>query len=61
MDKTFWSTILGASVASCFVVLALTGVALMTAYAPSPQSAWASVHYLQYVLGGGSIVRGMHW
>jgi ubiquinol-cytochrome c reductase cytochrome b subunit len=61
VEQTRWSAILGASVAACFAVLVLTGVALMTAYAPSPQSAWASVHYLQYVLAGGWIVRGMHW
>jgi ubiquinol-cytochrome c reductase cytochrome b subunit len=61
VDETRWSSILGASVVAAFIVLALTGVALMTVYAPSPQSAWASVHYLQYVLGGGWLVRGTHW
>lgn len=61
MGDTRWLAILRASVAACFAVLVLTGVTLMTAYAPSPQSAWASVHYLQYVLPGGWLVRGAHW
>jgi ubiquinol-cytochrome c reductase cytochrome b subunit len=54
------SSAIGASVAACFVVLVLTGIVLMTVYAPSPQTAWASVHYLQYSLPGGWIVRGLH-
>ena len=55
---------LGASpraVATCFGVLALTGLLLMTAYAPSPQAAWASVHYVQFVQPGGWVVRGLHF
>ncbi len=56
-----WGAAIGASVAACFGVLALTGVVLMTVYAPAPQSAWASVHYVQYVLPGGSILRGLHY
>jgi ubiquinol-cytochrome c reductase cytochrome b subunit len=51
---------IAAAVATCFGVLALTGLVLMTAYAPSPQSAWASVHYVQYVQDKGWIVRGLH-
>ncbi|MGH7271375.1 MAG: cytochrome b N-terminal domain-containing protein, partial [Polyangiaceae bacterium] len=56
----FWGRAIGAAVATCVGVLAVTGIALMTSYAPSPQSAWASVHYLQAVQGGGWIVRGLH-
>lgn len=55
-----WSAALGASVGTCFAILAITGVVLMTAYAPSPQSAWASVHYIEYQLAGGWMIRGMH-
>ena len=43
-----------------FVVLAITGVALMTVYSPSVATAWGSVYYLQYVLRGGWMVRGIH-
>jgi len=55
-----WSAALGASVGACFAILVITGVVLMTAYAPSPQSAWASVHYVEYKLAGGWMIRGMH-
>jgi len=56
-----WASAMAASVATCFGVLVLTGVLLMTAYAPSPQTAWASVHYVQFVLDRGWIVRGLHY
>jgi ubiquinol-cytochrome c reductase cytochrome b subunit len=56
-----WGSAIAASVATCFGVLALTGLLLMTAYAPSPQTAWASVHYVQFVQGGGWVVRGLHY
>jgi ubiquinol-cytochrome c reductase cytochrome b subunit len=56
-----WSSALAASVATCFGVLALTGLLLMTAYAPAPQAAWASVHYVQFVQHGGWVVRGLHY
>jgi ubiquinol-cytochrome c reductase cytochrome b subunit len=56
-----WGSALAASVATCFGVLALTGLLLMTAYAPAPQSAWASVHYVQFVQQGGWVVRGLHF
>ncbi len=41
-------------------MLAVTGVALMASYAAAPQTAWASVHYVEYVAAGGWLVRGMH-
>src|SRR5215469_2534287 len=56
-----WASAIGASVVACFGVLALTGVLLMTAYAPSPQTAWASVFYVQHVLSRGWIIRGLHF
>jgi len=56
-----WASALAASVATCFGVLALTGLVLMTAYAPSPQTAWASVHYIEFVQQGGWLVRGLHY
>jgi len=55
-----WATAISAAILACLAVLALTGVVLMTAYAPSPQSAWASVHYVQYVQDRGWVVRGLH-
>jgi ubiquinol-cytochrome c reductase cytochrome b subunit len=56
-----WLAVFSAAVGTCVAVLALTGVLLMMAYAPSPQSAWASVHYLQFVQDHGWIVRGLHY
>jgi ubiquinol-cytochrome c reductase cytochrome b subunit len=56
-----WAAAMAASVATCFAILAFTGVLLMTAYSPSPQSAWASVHYVQFVLDRGWIIRGLHF
>ncbi len=49
----------GAWVAT-FLVLAITGVLLSTVYAPSVNTAWASVRYVQFVLPGGWLVRGVH-
>jgi ubiquinol-cytochrome c reductase cytochrome b subunit len=51
---------LDAAIAACFAVLVVTGVALMTAYAPSPQSAWASVLFIQFIEPLGWVVRGLH-
>src|ERR1700733_11457283 len=56
-----WASAIAASVATCVAVLVLTGVTLMTAYGASPQAAWASVHYVQFVQGGGWVVRGLHY
>jgi len=55
------SRVLASAVAACVGVLALTGVALMMAYSPAPQSAWASVHYIEYVQAHGWIIRGLHF
>ena len=52
--------VLDAAVASVFALLVLSGLVLMMAYAPSPQSAWASVHYIQFIEPGGWVLRGMH-
>jgi ubiquinol-cytochrome c reductase cytochrome b subunit len=42
------------------VIQAVTGLLLMTTYAPSAQTAWASVHYISYSLSGGWLIRGLH-
>jgi ubiquinol-cytochrome c reductase cytochrome b subunit len=56
-----WASAMAASVATCFGVLALSGLTLMTAYGASPQTAWASVHYVQFVQERGWIIRGLHY
>jgi ubiquinol-cytochrome c reductase cytochrome b subunit len=55
------SRLLASAIAACVGVLALTGVALMMAYSPSPQAAWASVHYIEFVQAHGWIIRGLHF
>jgi ubiquinol-cytochrome c reductase cytochrome b subunit len=55
-----WAYSLGPALGLTLAVQAVTGALLMTAYAPSVQTAWASVHYISYTMSGGWLVRGMH-
>jgi ubiquinol-cytochrome c reductase cytochrome b subunit len=55
-----WAYVFGSALTITFTVQALTGVLLMTTYAPSAQTAWASVHYITYLLKGGWLIRGLH-
>lgn len=55
-----WAAAMGRVIGACFLLLAATGVLLMTAYAPTPQAAWPSVHYLTHTLPGGWVLRGVH-
>jgi ubiquinol-cytochrome c reductase cytochrome b subunit len=43
-----------------FCIQAVTGFFLWAFYSPSAQTAWESVHYLQYNVAGGWILRAMH-
>jgi len=54
-----WHT-LGSVAAGLFVLEALTGIFLATAYTPSVTGAWASVAYIQDQLTLGWFVRGLH-
>jgi len=56
---SFWHA-LGAAAAGLFAVEALTGLCLSLFYAPSVQTAWASVAYVQDQLSFGWFVRGLH-
>ena len=56
-----WARAMGSAVATCVGVLTLTGLVLMTGYAPSPQGAWASVAFTQFVMSGGWLLRGVHY
>jgi ubiquinol-cytochrome c reductase cytochrome b subunit len=51
---------IGATVLALLVVEALTGVGLSLIYSPSAHTAWASVHYIQYHVPLGWLVRGIH-
>ncbi|MCL2304261.1 MAG: cytochrome b N-terminal domain-containing protein [Planctomycetaceae bacterium] len=43
-----------------FLTQAITGIVLWLYYAPSSQTAWESVFYMQYILPYGWLVRGIH-
>jgi ubiquinol-cytochrome c reductase cytochrome b subunit len=55
-----WAYVFGSILTMVFVVQAVTGLLLMTTYAPSAQTAWASVYFISYKLSGGWLVRGLH-
>lgn len=55
-----WAYVFGSALLGSFLVQAVTGVALMTSYAPSDKTAWASVHFIQFRQAGGWLVRGLH-
>ncbi len=55
-----WAYVFGSALLGTFLVQAITGAALMTSYAPSDQSAWASVHFVQFKQAGGWLLRGVH-
>ncbi len=51
---------LGMTLLVMFIAQMITGVLLMLTYAPSTHDAWSSVYYVQYKVGLGWFVRGMH-
>jgi ubiquinol-cytochrome c reductase cytochrome b subunit len=55
-----WAYVFGSALLGSFLVQAVTGIALMTSYAPSEKTAWASVHYITFTQSGGWLVRGLH-
>lgn len=50
----------GAALGFVLLLEVLTGLLLMTVYAPSATTAWASVAHVQQSVPGGWIVRGLH-
>ncbi|MDR0520777.1 MAG: cytochrome b N-terminal domain-containing protein [Planctomycetaceae bacterium] len=46
--------------AFAFFLQVLTGILLWTFYSPSAQTAWESLFYLQFILPGGWLLRGIH-
>ncbi|HEY1067994.1 MAG TPA: cytochrome b N-terminal domain-containing protein [Pirellulales bacterium] len=55
-----WRYAFGTVLLFAFCVQVVTGLFLMTAYSPSVESAWASVHHISYTLNGGWLLRGIH-
>jgi ubiquinol-cytochrome c reductase cytochrome b subunit len=55
-----WAYIFGSGLVLTFVIQAVTGYLLMSAYAPSATTAWSSVAHISFTLRAGWIVRGLH-
>lgn len=55
-----WRYVWGSTLAFVFLIQVVTGVLLMTAYSASDTDAWSSVHYIQYRMDFGWLIRGLH-
>jgi ubiquinol-cytochrome c reductase cytochrome b subunit len=55
-----WRYVWGSTLVFVFALQLVTGILLMTAYSPSDTSAWASVHFIQYQMDFGWLIRGLH-
>jgi len=55
-----WARSMGFTLLFLLCAETVTGVALMTTYAPSIEAAWASVHFTTYIAPHGWLLRGLH-
>jgi quinol-cytochrome oxidoreductase complex cytochrome b subunit/cytochrome c2 len=55
-----WRYVWGSCLAFVFSIQLITGLLLMTAYSPSSSQAWSSVHFIQYQMDFGWLIRGLH-
>jgi quinol-cytochrome oxidoreductase complex cytochrome b subunit len=55
-----WRYVWGSTLVFVFSLQMITGLLLMTAYSPSDTNAWASVHFIQYQMDFGWLIRGLH-
>jgi quinol-cytochrome oxidoreductase complex cytochrome b subunit/mono/diheme cytochrome c family protein len=55
-----WRYVWGSCLAFVFSIQLITGILLMTAYSPSSSQAWNSVHFIQYQMDFGWLIRGLH-
>jgi quinol-cytochrome oxidoreductase complex cytochrome b subunit/cytochrome c2 len=55
-----WRYVWGSCLAFVFSIQLITGILLMTAYSPSSSQAWNSVHFIQYKMDFGWLIRGLH-
>jgi len=55
-----WRYVWGSTLAFCFMIQVVTGLALWVAYSASSQTAWESVYYIQHEMWGGWFLRGLH-
>ncbi len=55
-----WARSFGVVTLVLLVLEAITGIGLSAWYSPSATDAWASVHYIQFHVFMGDVVRGLH-
>ncbi|MSU58355.1 MAG: DUF4405 domain-containing protein [Pedosphaera sp.] len=55
-----WRYAWGSTLVFCLMVQFVTGIFLWMNYAPSSQTAWESVWYIQNQVAGGWLLRGLH-
>jgi len=55
-----WRYVWGSTLVFCLAVEFITGIFLWLAYAPSSQTAWESVWFIQDEMAGGWLLRGVH-
>src|SRR5262245_30272245 len=55
-----WADVWGSALTLTLLVQGVTGVLLMSAYAPSATTAWSSVHYVSFKMNTGWLIRGVH-
>ncbi len=59
-DRLTWWHTLGSASLAVFLLQAVTGMVLATYYSPSPDHAYASIQYMDRVVLGGRLLRGIH-
>jgi ubiquinol-cytochrome c reductase cytochrome b subunit len=55
-----WRYVWGSTLTFALAVQFITGIFLWMGYSPSSQTAWESVYYIQDVMTGGWLLRGLH-
>jgi ubiquinol-cytochrome c reductase cytochrome b subunit len=55
-----WSRVIPVCLLWMLIVEVVTGVLLMATYSPSTNNAWASVYYIEQMVGG-RFIRGLHY
>lgn len=60
LTSASWWYVFGSGTLVCFMLQILTGICLALIYVPSPNEAYASIEYLNYVQTMGWFLRGLH-
>lgn len=55
-----WRYVWGSTLTFAIAVQFVTGLALWATYSPNAQGAWESVYYVENVVAGGRLLRGIH-